>query len=43
MLTDFPKKKYFFYHGVMQDLKDHMRRAGEVTFTDVHKNAQGEG
>ena len=28
---------------VIQDLKDYMRQAGEVTFADAHKLRQGEG
>ena len=27
----------------MQDLKDYMRQAGEVTYADAHKNHRNEG
>ena len=28
---------------VLQDLKDYMRQAGEVTYADAHNEARGEG
>lgn len=30
-----------FFSGSWQDLKDHMREAGDVCFADVHKDGTG--
>jgi arginine/serine-rich splicing factor 4/5/6 len=31
------------YHSISKDLKDLMRKAGDVTFADCHKDREGEG
>jgi arginine/serine-rich splicing factor 4/5/6 len=31
------------YFAIIQDLKDYMRQAGEVSYADAHKNKRGEG
>lgn len=32
-----------FIHRFIQDLKDYMRQAGEVTYADAHKQRRNEG
>jgi len=33
----------FIYLHYLQDLKDYMRQAGEVTYADAHKQRKNEG
>lgn len=32
-----------FFLNLLQDLKDYMRKAGEITFADAHKHRRYEG
>ena len=34
---------FHFHHNLLQDLKDHLRQAGHVTYADAHKRRVGEG